>query len=163
MEIWKDVKGYELYFKVSNLGRVLGKRSGKILKQHTNKNGRATLATRIGGRQGEAVTFFVHRLVAEAFVENVENKPQVNHKDGNPSNNSVDNLEWVTASENMQHAFDNKLIVASRGVESCSASLSESQVEYIRENPAGKTVRELAVDCGVHHSTIVRCKNKDRY
>lgn len=64
MEIWKDVKGYELYFKVSNLGRVLGKRSGKILKQHTNKNGRATLATRIGGRQGEAVTFFVHRLVA---------------------------------------------------------------------------------------------------
>lgn len=105
-EIWKDVVGYEDYFKISNLGRLFGKRSGKILKQHTYGNGRKAVATKIGGRNGTNVRFMIHRLVAEAFIPNPENKPEVNHKDCDPTNNEVGNLEWVTREENMQHWFD---------------------------------------------------------
>jgi hypothetical protein len=162
-EEWKDAVGYECYFRISNFGRVYSKRSGKILKLHLNKAGRVSISTRIGGRCGEAVTFLVHRLVAEAFIPNFENKPQVNHIDGNPSNNDVRNLEWCTPSENMRHAFDNKLIVPKSGFENGGSTLTESQVDYIRDNPDKLTIREIAIMFGVHHSTIVRCKNHKRY
>lgn len=162
-EIWKDVVGYENYFMVSNLGNVFSKRTGKILKQHINKQGRAGLATRIGGRHGKAVCFKIHRLVAEAFIANPENKKTVNHKDGNPLNNLVDNLEWATYSENMQHAFDTGLVVAIKGHINPNATLSKSSILYIRENPDGLTIRELASLFDVHHCTIVRCKNYKRY
>lgn len=102
-EIWKDVIGYEDYFRVSNLGRVFGKRSGKVLKQYTYQNNRKAIASKIGGRGGMNVRFMVHRIVAEAFIPNPENKPEVNHKDCDPANNEVDNLEWVTREENITH------------------------------------------------------------
>lgn len=163
IEQWKDVVGYEEYFMVSNLGRVYGKRSQKVLKQHIRKNKRVTVSTRIGGRTGEAICFKVHRLVAEAFIANPYNKPEVNHIDGNPSNNQVTNLEWVTASENIRHAFNNGLIVPKRGFESSGSTLTPDQVDYIRNNPDNLTIRQLAEKFKVHHSTIVRCKNYKRY
>ena len=76
---------------------------------------------------------FIHRLVAEKYIPNPENKPQVNHKDGNKLNNCVDNLEWVTNQENRNHAVDNDLQVAG---ERCSwAKLTEENVKEIRANP----------------------------
>lgn len=162
-EVWKDVVGYEDHFRVSNLGRVTSKRTGKILKQHINKQGRAGFATKIGGRNGSCVCFKTHRLVATAFIPNPENKPTVNHKDGNPLNNCVENLEWATHSENIRHAFDTGLIVPASGFRSTSAKLTEEQVETIRINPDGLTVRQLAFLLGVHHCTVVRCKNNKRY
>lgn len=81
-EIFKDVVGFEDYFQISNFGRFFSKRSNKLLKLHINKSGYITLATKIGGRHGTNHCFKIHRVVAEAFIPNPENKPEVNHKDG---------------------------------------------------------------------------------
>ena len=115
-EIWKDVKGYEGYYQVSNMGRV---KSMRVLK--TPKNGKICrknvfLSTKASHdkqyitvalcRDGEKKPIQVHRLVAEAFVPNPNSLPFVNHKDENPSNNCADNLEWCTHEYNLQYSME---------------------------------------------------------
>ena len=121
MEIWKDIKGYEDYYQVSNLGRVRRKDSyvntgikhsdkrfvkGFVLKQNKKRNGYLTVDL---SKEHKVKTVSIHRLVAIAFVDNPENKEQVNHKNGNKTDNRVENLEWVTSSENRLHAFRTNL------------------------------------------------------
>lgn len=104
-EIWKDVVGYEGHYKVSNLGNIMSfkhKKSGKLMKKHYN--GRGYLSLDIC-KDGNVKKWSIHRLVATAFLPNIENKPCVNHIDGNPSNNNLNNLEWCTYSENELHSF----------------------------------------------------------
>lgn len=104
-EIWKDVVGYEGLYKVSNLGRVysLPRPSAKGgIKKQTDMNG--YLRT-ILSKNGKKFNAGVHRLVAEAFIPNPENKPTVNHEDGNKHNNKVTNLAWATDVEQLQHSF----------------------------------------------------------
>lgn len=85
-------------------------RDGKVINKHTGHtlapqpNGKGYLRVSIGKK-----LMFIHRLVAEKYIPNPENKPQVNHKDGNKLNNCVDNLEWVTNQENRNHTVDNDL------------------------------------------------------
>lgn len=108
-EIWKDVIGYEDYYQVSNLGNVKRKSKDKKIKPYKGgKNGAYNHVCIC--ENGNQKSVLLHRIVATAFIPNVENKPQVNHKDGNKKNNAVENLEWVTNKENTIHAFSIGLI-----------------------------------------------------
>ncbi len=156
-EIWKDVVCYENLFKVSNFGRVFSKRTNKILKQSTSKKGYKVFSTRIGGRKGLCICFKVHRLVAQAFIDNPENKPQVNHIDGNKLNNNVTNLEWVTSKENIQHAVENNLCNFEHmvGTKCRFSKLTELEVLEIRKAKSlGVPTVDLCLKYGVVRQTI---------
>lgn len=120
MEVWKDVVGYEGYYQVSNLGAIrsidrlvkypnskyingdgVRRFKGKLLIPLINHGGYSQVTLR---KEGIQKTHTVHRLVAEAFLPIDINRKHVNHKDGNRSNNVLENLEWCTAKENIQHA-----------------------------------------------------------
>lgn len=136
-EIWKDIVGFEGIYQVSNLGRVKslertirnkGTKSGfyhiseKILspRKNINRHGYYEISLKQNGKEKR---FKLHRLVAIAFIPNPNNLPQVNHKDGNKDNNTVNNLEWCTDKENKKHAWENNL---------CSSSHRKRKVRCIQ-------------------------------
>ena len=102
-EQWRAVEGYPGY-EVSNLGRV--RKNGKLTSSHRTRKG--YWQTNLYKRRKQTL-HYIHRLVAIAFIPNPENKPTVNHIDGNKDNNRVSNLEWATYLENNLHAIKNHL------------------------------------------------------
>lgn len=115
-EIWKNIDGYEEIYQVSNLGRVkrlkkknIDVRAKSYIDEHILKNRKNNYGYLevILHTNGKGHPKKVHRLVAETFIPNPDNKPQVNHKDYNTTNNHVNNLEWVTHSENIKHSWMN--------------------------------------------------------
>lgn len=137
MEIWKPIKGFEGFYQVSNKGNVksLGGWCGSSLrKEHTISKS----ITRDGYEKvrlnwdGKDVTVKVHRLVAEAFIENPLQKNTVNHIDGNKRNNCVENLEWCDRSEQMLHAYKLGLKKAAKGTRNRNAKLTDEDVKEIR-------------------------------
>ena len=167
MIIWKDDVDYPDYFKISNDGQVYSKRTNRILVQGTLKNGYKVISSKIGGRSGKSICLKVHRMVAKSFISNIDNKPMVNHIDGDKTNNHVSNLEWCTASENTQHAYDTGLKTIKYGVDNHSSMLTQEQVDYIRNNyiPRDKIFsgRALAKKFNISHCVIMEIINKTRY
>jgi len=106
-EIWKDIKGFEGYYQISNHGRIKSFKRAKNGRVLSVKNGNGWYLTTNLFANGKRVTARIHRLVAEHFIPNPEGKPHINHKDGNKQNNRVNNLEWVTPKENSLHAVKN--------------------------------------------------------
>ena len=127
-EIWKDISFNDLY-QISNKGNF--KRGNKLINGWIQNTGYKTVNIK-------EKKYSIHRLVAEAFIPNPENKAQVNHKDGNKLNNCVSNLEWVTPKENVQHAFkiglcDNtKTIISSMKVRAKIILQYDLQGNYIK-------------------------------
>lgn len=108
MEIWRPIVGTKGFIEVSSEGRVrsLLRGSPRVLKTQEDKKGYHRLRVTI---EREKMSYKIHREVAKAFIPNPNNLPQVNHKDGNKSNNAVDNLEWISNRDNALHAIENGL------------------------------------------------------
>ena len=105
-EEWKTIESCQGY-EVSNTGKVRNKKTGRILKQNKRRGYPFVV---LMNSKNEKKDYYVHRLVALAFIPNPSGFPQVNHRDGNKNNNSVENLEWCTARMNIQHACELGLI-----------------------------------------------------
>ena len=167
MEIWKDIKGYEGLYQVSNIGRVRSVdryvnhigckviRKGKILRPATDTSGYHGV---ILSKNNIAKRYKVSRLVASAFIPNPQNKEQVNHIDGNKLNNNVVNLEWCTASENIEHAYKNGLLIIPSG----SNDKRSIRVNQIDKNTGAiiatyAGLREAERITGIRHGNIWCC------
>lgn len=165
-EIWKSLKNVVEHgenYEVSNLGKVrsinrvncYGRRiTSKTKKSWAQRDGYHLIG--ISGDRKRKI-YLLHRLVALAFLPNPENKPEVNHKNGNKSDNSVSNLEWSTRRENVQHAYDEKLIKKKDiGENHYLSKLTDESVREIRRLYLEKVCnqRELGEMYGVRQDTI---------
>ena len=168
-EIWKDIKGYEGHYQVSNMGRVKSlkrtilKSNGRydtkperILKiQYNERNNIYEVHLKLNRKRK---CHKIHRLVADTFIPNPENKPEVNHIDGRRENNKVENLEWATTSENLHHAY-NKLertVVRSGSRKRKCKSISKEGNEQIY-----KSIAEASRLTGISETQIRRILNKE--
>ena len=163
---WKDVKGFEGHYRVSCCGKVKSlertvvMKNGvprhikeKIIPWKMKDNGYCFVKLHIGGKYKNK---YIHRLVAEHFIPNNKGLPEINHKDGNKQNNRISNLEWVTHSANLIHAYENKL--KKTGEEHQQSKLTNADVLFIRQNyKPGHSVfgaKPLAERFGVSKPTI---------
>jgi len=127
-EIWKVVIGYEGLYQVSNFGNVksLGNefsRKERLLKPSLQSKGYFNVVLQ---KNGKRKTVLVHRLVAEHFIPNIKNKPQVNHINGIKTDNRAENLEWLSHRENLDHAIENNLVL--KGDKNPTSKLKENDV-----------------------------------
>lgn len=165
-EIWKDIKGYETKYQVSNLGRIKsckfwsGNRyisNEKILKQANTPKGYLVVCLR---KNNKAKVYRVHRLVAQAFIPNPEDKPQINHIDNNRKNNKVDNLEWVNNSENQQHAFkygNQKRYKGSKNYSAIKITQYDKDNNFISE---WGSITEASIKNNISSTSINNCLRK---
>lgn len=146
MEIWKNIEGFRELYQVSNLGRIRRRDNKKILTPLTLTKGYK--GVRLYYEKKKATTKKIHRLVAQHFIPNPLNLPQVNHKDGDKANNKVSNLEWCSNDYNMNHAIEHHLILQGerRGKSKCTESslkLLQRLIDY------GFTIKQLSIIYGI--------------
>lgn len=142
VEQWRDIPCYEGFYQASTFGnikRLYKSGKEKILKPSLKTNGYLIVSL---SKNNTRKSFDVHRLVAQVFIPNTENKSQVNHKNGIKTDNRVENLEWITPLENMSHAVSMGL--TAQGEKNRLAKISNELAKFIRENPDNLTGRQLA-------------------
>ena len=154
IEKWKEIKGYEGLYLISNTGKV--KRNNKILKEHKDTNDYRSISL---CKKGDVKQYRIHRLVAQQFLVNEENRPHVNHKDGNRQNNYADNLEWATCSENHRHSFDVLKREPTKAMLSKFGDQHNRSKSFFLISPDGKRRRygsmlEARRDIGIDNSSI---------
>ena len=155
-EIWKDIAGYEGLYKVSNLGRVKSlnyRRTGKEKERIPNKNNSGYLYVGLH-KDGKMNNFLIHRLVAEAFIENVNDLPQVNHINENKLNNCVENLEWCSAKYNInygEHNYNIRNTMSSKVPNILQYTLDD---KFLNEYVSG---RDAERKTGISHGGILKC------
>lgn len=132
---WKEIDTFDGLFSVSSIGQIKNNKTNRILKPTINPTGYYFVIVRPYGRNGGCKAFRVHREVAKAFIPNEENKPTVNHIDGDKLNNSVKNLEWATHKEQVIHAHANNLTNPPKGSNCKLSRLTDEQVTEILDNP----------------------------
>jgi hypothetical protein len=162
-EYWVDISNYEGYYQISNYGRVKNSKTGKTLKPYLTRGYPRVSLHNDSGRKCK----LVHRLVAEAFLPNPQNKSDVNHLNGCKTDANVCNLEWVSASENMSHAHSNGLrpLVNTQGEKNGFSKLTEFQVRQIKHLLAdGKlTQKTIGSQFNVSRSTVKDIKSGKRW
>ena len=180
-EIWKPVPEYEDKYMVSNKGRLKsidhvcvaadGKtyfKKGKILKVPIDSRGYRSVVINAGlDENGKRIvkTLTVHRLVAQLFHPNPENKEQVNHIDGIKTNNDVTNLEWNTPKENVQHAFRTGLAHAKQGVEANRAKIkNDDDIERLKDMYfSGKSADDVGAEFGISGTEVIDIIRGNRF
>lgn len=157
-EIWFPVLGFEDYL-ISNLGNVKSKarliisidgktyrRKEKLLKPKKHKDGYLFVQLTKNKKRSN---LYIHRLVAQAFISNPENKPMVNHKDGNKRNNCIENLEWVTAKENAVHAYTNNFFYKIEDLKHTSQAVMNTET-----GECHNTIKEAANSLNRNYSVV---------
>ena len=153
IEAWKEIESYESKYEVSNIGRVrsmprnksgLGRSYPLIMKQSSDKDGYMIVSLRTDGK---SYRHRVHRLVAGAFINNEDKKPFVNHKNGVKDDNRVENLEWVTASENAFHAVRTGLV---------ASNFEKYKDRLVNDYNSGISIRELCKRYGVSSEYVAK-------
>ena len=163
-EIWKDIEGYEGYYQISNMGRIKSVDRKIILRNGFVRRckGREMKIFHDGGgycfvmlsKDGECKPKKIHRLVAEAFIDNPEGLETVNHKDYNKDNNRVENLEWMTRKDNIYYGGQKGIMVG---------MMPNRFVRCVETGEVFCSVREAGRSVGVSHTQISRaCRNEDK-
>lgn len=167
-EIWKDILDYKGYYQISNLERVkaLARKVKHSSGGYSFRKERILVVKMYDGsykqvalyKDGKFKKFLLSRLVAQTFIPNPDNKPEVNHKKGNKANCKQSNLEWSTRSENMLHAYRTGLKIPSGGIskgeKNGNSTLLKRDVLYIRRNPEGLIQTQLAKKFNVSQYAI---------
>ena len=163
-ERWRSVEGLEGVYSISDRGRLRrdvtssNSKAGFVLKPFPRKSGYCCYTV---WHLGKMRTPLVHRMVAQAFIPNPDGKPHINHRDGNKSNNSLENLEWCTAKENVKHAMEvlgwnPKMGDHPKGEKHYKARLTQDQVDSIRARYLAGTATQYAMakEYGVSRKTV---------
>ena len=164
-EYWKDIQGYEGLYQVSNLGRVRSVQPNRHTKIHTQVLTYMGYTQIVLSKNGEVACFRVHRLVAEAFIPNPENKPQVDHINTIKTDNRADNLRWVTSKENHNNPLTRKhMSESSKGEKSHMwgrlGKLHHRSIPIIQLTKDGEYIREwectmqIERELGCGHSNV---------
>lgn len=152
-EIWKPVNNYDGYYEVSNLGKIRNTKTGHILKPSVNEFG-YEYVTLFKGKSKSHLR--VHRILAMAFIDNPHGKTQINHIDHNKRNNSLDNLEWVTPLENVEHEIKNNKTRTSQLRSNNYYRRGKIQLTLLITPEMNEKLKTIAGDTGKSRTRIIR-------